>query len=125
MIANFYIKSLNNLKYMRADEYDYDKFLEDSSDDHPKYSDGIEDQAKEQGSNDDSLERPSSTLPVKNKEDLKIAIHNVLELAQEGRDQLLEWDSDRLLADKSLNMVRAFLLSLKDANIELAKSDSD
>ena len=127
---------------MRADEYDYDKFLDDSSDDHPKYSDGLSDDCFEEklvhdlnksGQNDDSLDRPSSTSSLNpcndrtliQKEDLKIAIHNVLELAQEGIKTMLEWDADRVIAEKSLDVLKDFLIDLKDSNIELAKSDSD
>ena len=142
MLANLYIKGLNDLKNMRADEYDYDKFLEDSSDDHPKYADGLSDDCFEEklvqdltesGSNDDSLERlssipsldPYNRMTLQQREDLKISIHNVLELAQEGINTMLEWDSDKVIADKSLKILSNFLSELKDSNIELAKSDSD
>ena len=128
MLSNFNIKILNDIKNMRADEYSYDKFLQDSSDDYPKYSDGLErlkSQTEEEGNSDDSLERPSSTLPLKDIEDLKISIHNVLELAQEGIKTMSECDSDKEIAQKSLDMVKDFLGDLKDSNIELAKADSD
>jgi hypothetical protein len=57
MIANFQSEYFEGLKKLRAevysgtsfvdnfehlDYYDYDKFLSDSSDDYPKYADGID-----------------------------------------------------------------------------------
>ena len=142
MIATIKSKCLEELKMSRADEYDYDKFLEDSSDDHPKYADGLSDDCFEEklvqdltksGSNDDSLERLSSTpsldpynrMTLQQREDLKISIHNVLELGQEGIKTMLEGDADRVIGEKSLKIVKQFLHELKDSNIELAKSDSD
>ena len=37
MLANIKFKAIEDLKMIRAEEYDYDKFLSDSSDDYPKY----------------------------------------------------------------------------------------
>lgn len=37
MIAATKFKFLEDLKNMRAEEYDYDKFISDSSDDYPSY----------------------------------------------------------------------------------------
>lgn len=142
MLANFNIETLNRIKDMRAEEYDYDKFLSDSSDDYPKYSDGLLDDCFEEklvsdlnqsGQNDDGLDRPSSTPSLNpyndrtliQKEDLKISIQNVIELAEERVKTMLEWDSDKVIAQKSLKIVKVFLIDLKDSNIELAKSDSD
>ena len=127
---------------MRAEEYDYDKFLEDSSDDCPKYSDGLSDGCVEEklvndltesGSNDDRLDRlssipsldPYNRMTLQQREDLKISIHNVLELAQEGINTMLEWDADKVIADKSLKILSNFLSELKDSNIELAQSKSN
>ena len=42
MIGNIKFKYIESLKNMRAEEYDYNKFLSDSSDDFPKYADGLE-----------------------------------------------------------------------------------
>ena len=41
MIGNHKFPSIEKLKMTRAEEYDYDKFLSDSSDDYPKYEDLI------------------------------------------------------------------------------------
>jgi hypothetical protein len=41
MLSNIKFKAIEDLKMTRAEEYDYDKFLSDSSDDYPKYEDGI------------------------------------------------------------------------------------
>lgn len=38
--------SIKELKMTRAEEYDYNKFLSDSSDDYPKYEDLIKDTVK-------------------------------------------------------------------------------
>ena len=43
MIENRKFHSIENLKMTRAEEYDYNKFLSDSSDDYPKYEDLVED----------------------------------------------------------------------------------
>ena len=39
MLGNVQFKVIEDLKMTRAEEYNYDKFLEDSSDDYPKYGD--------------------------------------------------------------------------------------
>ena len=46
MIENRKFSSIERLKMTRAEEYDYDKFLSDSSDDYPKYEDLIKDTVK-------------------------------------------------------------------------------
>ena len=38
MLANIKFKSIEELKLIRAEGYNYNKFLKDSSDDHPKYN---------------------------------------------------------------------------------------
>jgi hypothetical protein len=55
MIENRKFHSIENLKMTRAEEYDYNKFLSDSSDDYPKYEDLIkkEDSVKYRQSDDD------------------------------------------------------------------------
>ena len=42
MLSNIKFKAIEDLKMTRAEEYDYNKFLSDSSDDYPKYDEGIE-----------------------------------------------------------------------------------
>lgn len=52
MLGNIKFKAIEDLKMIRAktvgvsakDNYDYNKFLEDSSDDYPKYADGIDEE---------------------------------------------------------------------------------
>ena len=46
MIGNHKFAFIEELKMTRAEEYDYDKFLSDSSDDYPKYEDLIKDTVK-------------------------------------------------------------------------------
>ena len=41
MLANIKFKAIEDLKMTRAEEYDYDKFLSDSSDDYPRYDEGL------------------------------------------------------------------------------------
>ena len=41
MLANIKFKAIEDLKMTRAEEYDYNKFLSDSSDDYPKYDEGL------------------------------------------------------------------------------------
>jgi hypothetical protein len=41
MIGNHKFNSIEKLKMSRAEEYSYDKFLSDSSDEYPKYEDLI------------------------------------------------------------------------------------
>ena len=47
MLGNIKFKYIESLKNMRAEEYDYDKFLSDSSDDYPKYEDLVNDNCKD------------------------------------------------------------------------------
>ena len=42
MLANIKFKTIEELKMTRAEEYDYNKFLSDSSDDYPKYDEGYD-----------------------------------------------------------------------------------
>ena len=53
MIENRKFSSIEKLKMTRAEEYDYDKFLSDSSDDYPKYEDLIKDTVKYSQVDDD------------------------------------------------------------------------
>ena len=46
MIGNHKFSSIEKLKMTRAEEYDYNEFLSDSSDDYPKYEDLVEDSIK-------------------------------------------------------------------------------
>lgn len=55
MLSNTKFKAIEDLKMSRAEEYDYNKFLSDSSDDYPKYEDLIkkEDSVKYRQCDDD------------------------------------------------------------------------
>ncbi len=95
----------------RAEEYDYNKFLSDSSDDHPKYDEGIEEKDAE----------------CRDTEDLKVALHNVLEVSNEWlaeQDMLSISEDDRKGIERSIRITENFLSNLADSNIALAKADS-
>ena len=117
MIATIKSKCLEELKMSRAEEYDYNKFLSDSSDDHPKYNEGIE---------------PKETLEVqqaecRDTEDLKVALHNVLEVSNDWlseQDMLSISEDDRKGIERSIRITENFLSNLADSNIALAKADS-
>jgi hypothetical protein len=116
MIATIKSKCLEELKMSRAEEYDYNKFLSDSSDDHPKYSDGIE-----------SENTPDQQAECRDTEDLKVALHNVLEVSKEWmseQDMLSISEEDRKGVERSIRITENFLSNLADSNIALAKADS-
>jgi len=46
MVGNHKFNSIEKLKMSRAEEYDYDKFLSDSSDEYPKYEDLVKKDTK-------------------------------------------------------------------------------
>ena len=48
MIGSHKFPFIEKLKMTRAEEYDYNKFLSDSSDDYPKYADGLSDECFEE-----------------------------------------------------------------------------
>ena len=116
MIATIKSKYLEELKMSRAEEYDYDKFLSDSSDDHPKYDEGIE-----------SEKTPDQPVECRDTEDLKVALHNVLEVSNEWlaeQDMLSISEDDRKGIERSIRITENFLSNLADSNIALAKADS-
>ena len=74
MLANIKFKAIEDLKMTRAEEYDYDKFLSDSSDDYPRYDEGLsQDEVGEDNgvSLIEGMIRQSTNNPVKNYEVLK------------------------------------------------------
>ena len=98
------------------DNYDYNKFLSDSSDDHPKYADGIE-----------SKETPDQQSECRDAEDLKVALHNVLEVSKDWlseQDMLSTSEEDRKGIERSIRITENFLSNLADSNIALVKADS-
>lgn len=120
----------------RAEEYDYDKFLSDSSDDHPKYADGIESEkpfAISQEADDAMYEdafsasSPRQQAECRDTEDLKVALHNVLEVSKDWiseQDMLSISEDDRKGIERSIRITENFLSNLVDSNIALAKADS-
>ena len=116
MLSNTKFKAIEDLKMSRAEEYDYNKFLSDSSDDHPKYADGIE-----------SEKTPDQQAECRDTEDLKIALHNVLEVSKDWiseQDMLSISEDDRKGIERSIRITENFLSNLADSNIALAKADS-
>tara|TARA_R110002012_G_scaffold264771_1_gene448153 strand:+ start:124 stop:474 length:351 start_codon:yes stop_codon:yes gene_type:complete len=116
MIATIKSKCLEELKMSRAEEYDYNKFLSDSSDDHPKYADGIE-----------SEKTTDQQAECRDTEDLKVALHNVLEVSNDWlseQDMLSISEDDRKGIERSIRITENFLSNLADSNIALAKADS-
>ena len=135
---------------------DYDKFLEDSSDDSPKYDEGIDIgdgivynnlpsnenkcgnsndspqcsdplviHPKDDESNYNEAYGVSSINRIKDSEELKIAIHNVLELAKEQTKTYLKdcVEAEKIIIDQSIKIVEGFLNDYKDSNIALAISE--
>ena len=84
--------------------YDYNTFLNDSSDDYPKYSDGIDDRSKQL-----EFAFTYDTNPA----DEQAALENVIMLARVGMDALaLKTDvwgtitADALIARESIDIVK-------------------
>ena len=91
-------------------------FLSDSSDDHPKYADGIE-----------SEKTTDQQAECRDTEDLKVALHNVLEVSNDWlseQDMLSISEDDRKGIERSIRITENFLSNLADSNIALAKADS-
>ena len=129
---------------------DYDKFLEDSSDDYPKYNadpllqkwQQLEKEKRTENKcgcsndcsepvvihpNDDEAKYneaygQSSVNRIKDTEELNIALHNVLQMAHEQTKTYFKdcVEAERLIAEESLKIVENFLANNKDTNIELA-----
>ena len=137
----------------------YDKFLEDSSDDYPKYgsiehrqtlpydamgdySDFMENKSEcsddsplcsdsfiikqtDDEANYSEAYGQSSVNRSKNTEEIKIAIHNILELAREQTKIHLKdcIEADKKIAEESIIIVEEFLVNYCDTNIGLALSE--
>ena len=120
MLANFKSKALESLKMTRADEKVFDKVTL------PPYDDGTMrmEVTNSEGEVNEDCCMAQSSISHPNVEKLKIAIYNVLELAQEQVSTTpLELSADALLAEESILTVRNFHKSLVDSNIALAQSD--
>ena len=103
------------------EEYSYKKFLSDSSDDSPKYADGIpvSDCSHEiiDAVREASFHQPFHYEPPTN----LIALENVLSLAEERVEQFQSpnyTDADIVIADDSILVVRE-MLKLMKAGVDL------
>lgn len=126
---------------------DYNKFLEDSSDDYPKYpmsdredeeifksikcessndssscSESVVIHPKDDEANYNEAFGKSSVNRTENTEDLNTALHNVLQMAQEQTKTYFKdcVEAERLIAEQSIKIVENFVANNKDSNIELA-----
>ena len=121
---------------------DYNKFLKDSSDDYPKYSDLIEKKCecsddcsscpdsivihpKDDEANYSEAYGQSSAKRIKDTGELNIAIHNVLELAREQTKTYFKdcIEADKKIAEESIRVVENFLVNHRNTNIGLALSE--
>lgn len=129
MLSNIKFKAIEDLKMSRAEEYDYNKFLSDSSDDYPKYADGIKEKeafVTSQESDDASYADAftQSTYPAID----EVALNNVLTLASERVEEIRfskDVNADYLIAQDSIEKVKKLLHNTQSANIALAKNDKD
>lgn len=122
MLANIKFKAIEDLKMIRAktigvsaeDNYDYNKFLSDSSDDFPKYDDGIETKSAFTDSGYAVID--------------EVALNNVLTLASERMEEMRfskDVNADYLIAQDSIEKVKKLLSHAQNTNIALAENDKD
>ncbi len=78
MLANIKFKAIEDLKKLRAEEYDFNKFTEDSSDDFPKYADGIEQKPFVIKQADDDMNYQQAF----SQDEVRTALKNVISLAE-------------------------------------------
>ena len=117
--------------------YNYDQFLGDSSDDFPPYSVDDSSQCSQTkiNQNDDDWKykeayQESSRVAHKgatsiSTENLKIALHNVLELAQEHLNSYPKdfGDSDKIILQQSIQITKEHMEKLEEPSVILAKAD--
>lgn len=121
--------------------YNYDEFLEDSSDDYPRHP--MSDREDEDFLNSIKDNNPSKCSKIiihpnddetnykeayEDKENLKIALHNVLELAAEQLNAHYSKDcveANKIIAQQSIDIVRKYMDSIQDSNIILAQQDNN
>ena len=113
----------------RAEEYDYNKFLSDSSDDFPKYDDGIESKKTfvTSQASDDAFYADAFTESTYLQID-EVALNNVLTLASERMEEIRhskDVNADYLIAQDSIEKVKKLLCNTQNSNIALAKNDKD
>ena len=137
-MANIKFKTIEELKMTRAEEYDYNKFLSDSSDDYPKYDEGYdEDFLLEQ------LDGNCKNFYIKQADDdmlyqeaysqdkVRIALENVLTLAGERLEQFQSpdyTDADIVIADESIRAVKDYFFNSGEAvfnNSQIAQDNKD
>ena len=97
----------------------------ESSDDPPQCSDSVIIKQTDDEANYNEAYGVSSINRTKDSEELKIAIHNVLELAKEQTKTYLKdcVEAEKIIIDQSIKIVEGFLSNYKDSNIGLAISE--
>lgn len=127
MLANIKFKALEDLKMSRAEDYDYNEFLSDSSDDFPKYDDGIEEKAFTASQESDDAFY-ADAFYVGHAVIDEVALNNVLTLASERMEDIRyskDVNADYLIAQDSIEKVKKLLHNTQSTNIALAKNDKD
>ena len=129
MLSNIKFKAIEDLKMSRAEEYDYNKFLSDSSDDFPKYDDGIESKKTfvTSQASDDAFYADAFTESTYLQID-EVALNNVLTLASERMEEMKHSqfvNADYLIAQDSIEKMKELLYKVQNTNIALAKNDKD
>jgi hypothetical protein len=132
MLANIKFKVLEELKMTRAEEYDYDEFLSDSSDDSLPFPCDKEDepmfksQLKIKQADDDMIYQEAYS-----QDKIRTALQNVLTLAGERLEQFHTpdyTDADIEIADESIRAVRDYYFHSGESiitNSQIAKNDKD
>ena len=128
MLANIKFKALEDLKMSRAEDYDYNEFLSDSSDDFPKYDDGIKEKEAfvTHQESDDAFY--ADAFYVGHAVIDEVALNNVLTLASERMEDIRhskDVNADYLIAQDSIEKVKKLLNNTQSTNIALAKNDKD
>ena len=129
-MANIKFKTIEELKMTRAEEYDYNKFLSDSSDDYPKYDEGLDsDNCKDfyiKQADDDMIYQEAYS-----QDKVRIALENVLTLAGERLEQFQSpdyTDADIVIADESIRAVKDYFFNSGEAvfnNSQIAQDNKD
>lgn len=125
MLANIKFKSIEELKMTRAEDYDYDKFLSDSSDDHPKYDEGLDsDNCKNfyiKQADDDMFYQQAFS-----EHEVRTALKNVLGLAENAWALQADWKDS--YDNKDIEMVRDYFFHSGEAvynNSQIAQNNKE
>ena len=131
MLANIKFKVIEDLKMTRAKEsnefYNYNKFLSDSSDDYPKYDEGIGCTGIVMKQADDDMFYQEAYSQDK----VRTALENVLTLAGERLEQFQSpdyTDADIEIADESIRAVRSYFFNSGASvfnNSQIAQDNKD